>query len=370
MVEFHWSATKVNTANYGTCRFYLRYVLGLKPLRLSSYVKGSFLHALKEHFYDRLGNSEEIRRNKKGIIISKKKYSNDLEFVDYARRKWNSILKADKSADDKIIWRFEGEGYVVRSQLKALGMPLFKYLVEINKPIFVELPFDFQIDGERFKGRIDEVRILPNGQIMIIDFKSGRPWIDEMKLEFDPQLTLYNVGLCSLLKFNRELRQKLGLEGRLEEFMAGNRFASPNIREGFFMAEALSIDPDKVKIMPQVIYETSRTDEHFLAFLKMIKSCKKRANEGDVYLESGRKCSECDQKVNCKMQMQCVNRGDFSDKKGNILFDFAAPSYAKKDDIGDVAFALTETPASPQLTKSQLNKISPQFRFRYPKSAP
>ena len=50
-----------------------------------------------------------------------------------------------------------------------------------------------------------------------------------------------------------------------------------------------------------------------------------------------------------------------------MLFDFATPLYARKEEIEEVLFATGEKEHPPQLpTKSQLNKIEPQFRLRYP----
>ncbi len=366
--EFYWSATKINAANYGACRYYIRYVLHKKSLRLSAYVKGSLLHSLVEHFWDRLGDPSEIKRDKKGKVVSDKKYSSPEEFVKYAQGQWTSIVIADKTADEKIAWKFEKERYTIRGQLRDICTPLFHHLVKIGPPLFSELPFDFGIDNERFKGRIDEIRVSPEGQISVLDYKSGRPWIGEMKLSHDPQLTLYNVAICAMLRHNPEFAARLGLEGKLDEFMAGGRFISPLLREGFFMIESLAIDPQKVKSMPEIIYETSRTDEHFFAFLKMVQSVKKRASEGDVYPESGKKCDDCDVKHECLKEMRCVNQGNYADSDGNTLFDFAAPAYARKTPIGEVSFAGIDlsVPEVP-LTKSQQNRIQPKFHFRYPK---
>ena len=108
-------------------------------------------------------------------------------------------------------------------------------------------------NGFRFKGFMDEVRFGDNGKVVVRDYKSGRPWVGEMKLKHDPQLTIYNAGLCGLLKSDAGIRGALGLEGRLEEFMQGGIFTSQNIEGQFFMIEALSLDPEKVKKVPDAV---------------------------------------------------------------------------------------------------------------------
>ena len=367
-MDFYWSSTKVNTANYCGMRYYLRYMAGKKSARLSAYVKGSLLHSAVEHFWDRLGTPEEVASTSKQF--KDKKYSDAAGFVKHLQGKWWSIVIADRSAEEKMSWRYESEPFVIKGQLKPICTALFDHLVKIGPPIFSELPFDFQIEDERFKGRIDEVRKAPDGKISVIDYKSGRPWIGAMKLAHDPQLTLYNVGLCSMIKSYPKIQAALGLEGRVEEFMGGGRFVSPNLREGFFMIESLSIDPAKVKTMPEVIYETTRTDENFFEFLKMIRSVKRRASEGDVYPERGKKCDDCDVRIDCDLELKRVNTGTYCDKKGNGVFDFASPAYSRKDDIGEISSVVLEPEKPPApLTKSQMNKIQPPFHFRYKKPA-
>lgn len=349
------SPTEINTANYCAMRHYLRYSLGKPSLRLSVYVRGSLYHSLIEHFWERLGEPDEIKKNKNGTITSQKKYHDRQSFVEYARGKWSGILAADRANRTKgkegITWKYDNEMWVILNGMPKICRPLFDYLLNAGQPAFSELPFDFAVPshGLRIKGRIDEVRLL-NGEVIIIDYKTGKPWLGMMKLKHDPQLTIYSAGLCSLIKFDPAIREKLGLEGRVEEFMAGGKFISPNIKEAFFMIDALGIDPEKVKNVPEPLYDTKREDRHFIEVIKMIKGVKMSNNLGNIYAESGKKCDDCDERHWCDKEFEKINVGEYVDESGQVYLSLATPLYLKKEELGAVAL--------PQMEQSK-------FRFQY-----
>ena len=198
MAVSYTSATQINTANYCTFRYYLRYFKGVQPLRLSAYVKGSLLHSLLEHFWDRLGSEEEALS--KSSKFKDKKYFDAESFAKYAKGKWNSIIMADerRKEGEKIAWGYDAEKWVIMNKMQDLCIPLFDY--KISEPVpekrLIEEPFSFFVGGRKFKGFVDEISLVDN-QIKIIDYKSGNPWVGEMKLKHDPQLTLYAAGLCA-----------------------------------------------------------------------------------------------------------------------------------------------------------------------------
>jgi len=361
--NFFWSSTKVNVADYCTVRFLLRYVYKEKPLRLSTYVKGSLYHSLIEHFWDRLGEPKEIKRNKKGQITSKKKYFNAQNFVEYAQGKWISIIIADQKAEDKITWGYENEKWdIYHRQIPLTCAPLFDRLVEEGPPEFSELEFDFYLSGERFKGRLDEVR-KRNGKVVIRDYKTGKIRVGEMKLKNDPQLTLYNVGLCGLCKTNPEIRERLGIEKSLADSFMGNPiFVYPEFEEEFFMIDVLPIiaksrepepkrsnfDSDKdyyitlgrwqesrPKHIPNVVEVTSRSQEDLDEVLTMIFGIKKIMNEvatnsRTIYAKRGAKCDFCDMRYACNERLK---RGEFKYifKDGQQFFNFAVPTPIRKE---------------------------------------
>jgi hypothetical protein len=329
MLKHYYSATQINVANYCSFRYYLRYVLGKEPLRLSAYVKGSLLHSIKEHFWDRLGSEEEVMS--KSSKFKDKKYFDAETFVKYAEGKWKRIIVADQMSDKKIHWNYEQEKWVTLGKMKNICSPLFGFLLEKREPLFVELPFDFFVGDRRIKGRIDEIRQQEN-KIVVIDAKSGNPWVGDMKLKHDPQLTIYAAGICAKLRGDVNFARKFGLEGRVEEFMEGKQFISPNIDVGFFMLEALGVNPEKVNSMPSPIVFSKREDNHLLEVLKMIDGVKQRCIDGDVYPERGKKCDSCDLNHHCDKELENVNKGWMADKTGQLNFTFALPEYIRRED--------------------------------------
>ncbi len=352
MWKHYYSATQINVANYCTFRYYLRYVLGKQSSRLSAYVKGSLLHSLKEHFWDRLGTEEEVFSKSKKF--KDKKYFDAESFVKYAEGKWKNIIVADQKSSKKISWSYEEEKWTILTKIRPICYPLFNFLFEREKPLFVEFPFDFIVGGRRIKERIDEIRF-ENNKIVVIDTKSGYPRVGEMKLKHDPQLTVYAAGICAKLREDVNFAQRFDLEGRVEEFMSGAKYISPNIDVGFFMLEALGVSSEKTKIIPSPLVFSKREDNHFLEVLKMIDGVKQRCVDGDVYPERGKKCDICDLNHHCDRELKNVNQDWMADKTGQLNFAFALPDYIRREDY---------TKKMKQLKRDSLQK---RIRFSYKK---
>jgi hypothetical protein len=312
-------------------RYYLRYIEKESPLRLSAYAKGTLLHDLIENFWKKLGISEEVSKKS-----SKKKYSNEEGFAKYAQGLWKKAIIASQNSENPIFWQYEAEPWKIFSELKDICTFLYSHLLEEGKPLLSETSFDFMLEGRRFKGRIDEVR-LRDEKIVIRDYKSGRPWIGDMKLNNDPQLTFYNVGLCSLCCADEGLAEKLGLKDERRKFMGNPFYVNPEFIEEFFMIEAPAFNSRWSRNV-KTINQTSRKDEHFFELLKMIKGIEKAVNEGEIYPERGRKCDYCDMKYACEKRLDRAGSGNFTDKKGQSFLDFAVPAYAKKDEREDKSF--------------------------------
>ncbi|VVB77601.1 PD-(D/E)XK nuclease superfamily protein [uncultured archaeon] len=351
----YWSASRIDVANYCRMRYYLKYIEHEKSARLSAYAKGSLLHEGIEHFWDRLGTEEEVAKKKNG-----KKYYDGESFSKYLQGKWlRTVIGSEhtKNPDQKIAWRFEGEQWVIKNSIPGICMPLFEYIKEEGPPLFSELEFDFSLDSMRFKGYIDEVRIR-DGKVVIRDFKSGSPFLGNMKVDNDPQLTFYNAGLCAKCFVDPNFSKTLGLEKVSSQFVGNPYFIYPEIEEEFFMIEALpkirqaeseskKEAPKKSDFaneedykeaikrrdrilgnIPSVILKTKRRDEHFYELIKMIKGAKEAVKVGDIYPERGRKCDICDMKYACEKKLDQVTKPVMHDKKGHMLFDFMKAPYA------------------------------------------
>jgi hypothetical protein len=303
-------------------RYYLRHVEKESSLRLSAYAKGTLLHELIEHFWSKLGSEEEVAKK-----TSKKKYSNAEEFAKYAKGLWMRTVIASENSKNPIQWGYNNEKWVINSELSDICTPLYPILLEEGKPIFKEIPFDFLIEGKRFRGRIDYIRIRDE-KIVIGDYKSGKPWMGEMKLNNDPQLTFYNIGLCSLCCSDDEIAEKLGLREKRKEFMGKPIYINPDFDEEFFMIEAPAFNLKKNHSI-NVINSTTRKDEHFFELLNMINGIEKAVSEGEIYPERGRKCDYCDMKYSCEKRLNRVGSGHLEDKTGQGFFSFAIPLYAR-----------------------------------------
>ncbi len=350
-----WSASRIDTANYCDMKYYLKYVETPRPASLnpSAYRKGSLFHSSIETFWLLMDpsvyeNNPELSREinaykerhpqkienlTKGKKILKPKYNDPESFAKYVRGKWlsktvipDSILKKElkenlsekerKKIEKKLIdWSFDGEQYVFNQKLPGICMPLFEYLLNEGPPLYSELSFDFELNnlelnGEdlgriRFNGFIDEIR-LRDGKAVIRDYKSGNPWgIKEMKIEFDPQLTFYNLGLASLCYDDQEFAKIIGVEDIADQFMGNPIFIYPEFDQEFFMVEALSkIEEAKkpgsrIKDLPKSILPTKRSDVHFNELIKMINGTRQIRERENIYAESGRKCDLCEMKKPC-----------------------------------------------------------------------
>ncbi len=377
------SASSINTANYCMMRYYLRYFdpRKPKPLRISPYAKGSLLHQIIERFWNHLGTPEEVEADKKSRkkAVEKKKYHDAESFGDYSQRKWTQIMIGNKRAKDpskKIYWRDgydnESEGWEIRAGIPKITAALFGELLKEGPPLYSELPFYFEGEGLKFKGFIDEVRI-KNGNVLIRDYKSGSPFgIKEMKKMFDPQLTFYNAGLCSLIigkdKKSEEFAKSLGLEEFREKLLEDPSYINPDFDEEFYMVEApflieLANAPSpkspkledfaiienyiqeygdyrenlgvwkqkksRFRTMPNINITTKRTEQDFYHLVDNIKTTERSIEQGNISFEHGQKCDNCDMRHACSKR-SCEPIQETADKKGNLLFSFMDPPYTSQ----------------------------------------
>jgi hypothetical protein len=328
-----WSSTRIDAANYCNMRYYLKYSKpSVTSLRLSAYLKGNVLHKLIEKFWNRLGDPSKV--SKRGPI----RYSNAEEFAEHALGMWDNACIRAENSKRPVTWRFEKERWAIRNGsenvrgLEEICLALFPILVEEGPPLHSELEFRFNALGKRFRGKIDEIRT--RGEKLILrDYKSGRPFMGEMKLKHDPQLTMYNAAVVSLIR-EKEIARKLGLLQFREQFMQGFDYINPDFQEEFFLVEApVRIEQQKEQgkdITAITIHPTTRTDNHFLEVVKMIDVVQNRVNGGLVVAERGRKCEDCDVKYDCEKRLGDVGKGFMADQRGQFCMDYIIPEFAKK----------------------------------------
>ncbi|MEK6817590.1 MAG: PD-(D/E)XK nuclease family protein, partial [Nanoarchaeota archaeon] len=175
-----------------------------------------------------------------------------------------------------------------------------------------------------------------DNKVIIRDYKSGSPWVGEMKLKHDPQLTLYNFLVCGLAYQDKEFAKKLGLEEKITKKFMGNPFyINPDFELQFSMLETLAIDlsSPNIKNPPKLIVSTIRTDENYFELVKMINGTQEAVETGNIYPERGGKCDFCDMKKACDEKLSNVGSGQLIDKKGQLHFDFVIPKFQKKEEV-------------------------------------
>ena len=303
--------------NYCLMRYYLKYVQHEKELELPAFKKGSCLHELVEHFWNRLGD----------------KYNNAEGFGKYGRGKFYQKIIMFESSGKKVDWTFKEQKHTMAESVKKVCVSLFDILLNEGPPLYTEIPFEFVAFRRRFIGKIDEIRI-KNGELIIRDYKSGKSWMGYMKLHHDPQMTMYNVGLNSLCYHDENFAKSVNLPSKKEK---NKSFVNDKIIHEFFMLEAqhvkeLAKENKKIKTIPELINRTSRTDDHFYEVIKMIQGGEKRVIEGNIYPERGRKCDDCSMKLACEKKVVHAKKNISEDESGQGIFSFAAPLFMKPVD--------------------------------------
>ncbi len=168
-----------------------------------------------------------------------------------------------------------------------------------------------------------------------------------MKLNFDPQPTIYNAALNGMMSESDEVARALGFDGRV--INADGSFINHDFVQEYFMLEAENFvrkkESEGKKVVMPYLREARRTDEHFYEVIRMIEGTEKAVATGNIYAERGRKCDDCDMKNACAAKLMKSWEGPFS-VKGQMTFDFAIPRFAKTE------------------TKSQKEKTQKKIIFR------
>ena len=290
-----WTATRINSANYCGMRWFLEYVAHAPKKKFSFFEKGKLLHDMIDNFWIRLGD----------------KYKTAQEFANYAQRLWSRVMIMSEKSDTPINWRYENEKWVIRDQMKNIGLKLFDKLMTEGKPLFSELSFDVLFEGIRYRGRLDEIRIR-DGMPVIRDYKSGRPFDSVIKLEFDPQPTFYYIGALGLAKTNPQFAEMLGLEKEIDSFMTPERVFPEKLKFEYTMLEDENL----------ATHPTSRDDIRYRQLVDMINGIRSRYVHNSIYPEYGRKCDFCDVKQAC---MSRNSHTSVIEENGQLLLSVESP---------------------------------------------
>ncbi|UPT76106.1 MAG: PD-(D/E)XK nuclease family protein [Elusimicrobiota bacterium] len=68
-----------------------------------------------------------------------------------------------------------------------------KHAKTFQLPYFVEYGFNFEVDGVPVTGKVDRVDKLPDGRLLILDYKTGKQ-LKTGRIDVDAQLTMYQLA--------------------------------------------------------------------------------------------------------------------------------------------------------------------------------
>jgi len=397
-----WSASRIDVANYCRMRYWLKYILHAKEENLPAFVSGHTYHEGANGFYDKLGKEDEVLTASGRRRQGTKKYWDRDSFGRYLRGLYYAKVIADKRLREKIdsgkfhgkeleknkqrliAWNYKDEPHITANRIYSASKLFFDHLIEEEPPKYSEKKFDFILrdvffpDNPKnifdlwFSGYIDEIRIR-DGQVVIRDYKSGKPWINRMKVDHDPQLTLYNAGLCSLVLKNDEMAEKLGLLERRKNYFKNNSFIDAEFEEEFFMVEApltsenmVKKDPDvNINSLPFPLHKTKRTNNHFFELMKMIFGTQQTMIDGNIYLERGRKCDFCNVKEACERKLEDALGDGPKEENGQGLFDFCGVTYERKLEVNQGNSPITINPGVYQININMLENKKSQKRINF-----
>ncbi|HAZ09298.1 MAG TPA: hypothetical protein DCZ01_12455 [Elusimicrobia bacterium] len=96
-------------------------------------------------------------------------------------------------------YRGESEEAEYFDQGKALLKEFHgKHAKDFKLPLHVEYEFALEVEGVPVRGFIDRVDQLPDGRLVVVDYKTGKK-LAMKRIDTDPQLTMYQMGCESLL---------------------------------------------------------------------------------------------------------------------------------------------------------------------------
>ncbi len=105
------------------------------------------------------------------------------DVLEELEQKWVSEAYKDKKDEDKAKRNAEN---MIRDYYR-------KHAAEWVKPLAVEAKFDMTVDHVRVTGFIDRVDILPDGNLHVIDYKTGQS-LDVTRINEDEQMTMYQIA--------------------------------------------------------------------------------------------------------------------------------------------------------------------------------
>ena len=155
-------------------QFWYKYVLNVLPVNQEApaLYKGGTFHKIIE---------DSAKRQKQGIVDDVKKLVDELEL------KWDPTKYLTSS--------IQKEQQDKKSLIPAIEAYQKWSSANTNQIVAVELPFTMYIGGFQIDGKIDRVEKTPEGEYVVIDYKTGGKNKKDIDAENSPQLNLYSLAL-------------------------------------------------------------------------------------------------------------------------------------------------------------------------------
>jgi len=273
---FVWTASKIDDATFCPRFFYYAHILKIPLPTTGAMALGIFMHrAMSKWFWDDRGRL---------------RYKTAESFTNICKARWKKfVIGTGKIRGKEIAWLDEDEPW----RIANYGLPLicrnvYDVCSQEEIPLFRESRFDFELDGRRYAGIIDAI-IRRDNKIIVRDYKSGRRKPGQMKLDFDPQFTLYFLAVASLCHGDKRFAEALKVDDETRKKWAGNPEYLPEMIEGeyFLMREK--------EILPM-----TREDYHYYDFCNMLEGLEKMIEDEEFEPHRGRLCDYCGAKERCR----------------------------------------------------------------------
>jgi ATP-dependent DNA helicase UvrD/PcrA len=168
--DLHLSATSIKTYIDCPLRFKLSNILHVPEPARTYFDVGTAVHAVAEHLTNLEKEGTKPTEELALELLGKEWSSNAFQSETKERQKKGEAKEMLKTY---LRWHSQNQ----------------------NKPVAVEQKFQVEIAGVPFIGSIDRIEQTPNGELEIVDFKTGYAKESSRSLREDPQMNIYALGV-------------------------------------------------------------------------------------------------------------------------------------------------------------------------------